>query len=297
VTAPAATAGWRAALVILALIAIATAFATGTILARLSYDSGVTPLTVSTTRTLAALLVLALVLRLRGAPLAPARPVRLPALALGLILAAYSFGLFVAVGLMPVALAIVVFYTWPFMAGIGAWLTGQERLTWLWPVTAATAFAGLVIALDVGGSVPDWRGVALALAGAFGWAVLLLLNRRLVGSADTRPVTLWMLLSAATVYVVGALVSGDYHLPRDTIGWVGLGGAAACYSFLPMSLFAVARLAGPVRTGLVMNFEPIASLTLGALLLGQVLAPVQILGMALVVAAVIAARGASRPAG
>jgi drug/metabolite transporter (DMT)-like permease len=286
----------RAALLVAAVMLIATGFATGSTLARLSYDSGVTALTVNTLRSVAAAVVLAAVLHLQGVGLALPRRMRLQAAGLGLIMAAYSYVLFVAIGLMPVALAIVVFYTWPFMVGVGAWWLGQERLTWLWPVTAAVAFAGLVVALDVGGSVPDARGVALALLGAVGWAVLLLLNRRLVGSGDSRPVTLWMLLSAVAAYAVASAASGDFHLPRDTLGWVGLGGAAGIYSVLPMSLFAVAKLAGPVRTALVMNFEPIASLILGALLLDQVLTGPQVLGMALVVASLVAARGASRPA-
>src|SRR5262249_8445232 len=159
----------RSALLIGAVMLIATGFATGSILARLSYDSGVTPLTVNTTRSIAAALMLAVVLRVQGVRLVPPRGARAPALGLGLIMAAYSYGLFVAIGLMPVALAIVVFYTWPFMVGLGAWWLGQERLTWLWPVTALVAFAGLAIALDVGGHAPDARGVALALAGALGW--------------------------------------------------------------------------------------------------------------------------------
>jgi len=131
-------------------------------LARLSYDSGVTALTVNTTRSVAAAVVLVAVLRLQGVRLALPARTGWYAAGLGLIMAGYSYVLFVAIGLMPVALAIVVFYTWPFMVGVGAWLLGQERLTWLWPVAAAVAFAGLVIALDVGGSAPDpaasgWR--------------------------------------------------------------------------------------------------------------------------------------------
>jgi drug/metabolite transporter (DMT)-like permease len=287
---------FRSAFLVGAVMLIATGFATGSTLARLSYDSGVTPLTVNILRTLAAVVVLAAVLRIQGVALALPWRVRAPAMGLGLIMAAYSYGLFVAIGLMPVALAIVVFYTWPFMVGIGAWWLGQERLTWLWPITALVAFAGLVIALDVGGHAPDANGVILALLGAAGWSILLLLNRRIVGNADSRPVTLWMLLSAVAAFLVACVATGDFHLPRDTIGWVGLGGAAGIYSVLPMSMFAVAKLAGPVRTALVMNFEPIASLLLGSVLLGQVLTLPQMLGMALVVASLVVARRASLPA-
>ncbi|MBL8837421.1 MAG: DMT family transporter [Alphaproteobacteria bacterium] len=286
----------RSALLTLALVALATAFATGSTFARLSYDSGATALAVNTARSLCAAAMLVVVLRAQGVALALPAPILWRALGLGVFLAAYSWSLFVAIGLMPVALAIVVFYTWPFMVGIGAWSLGQERLTWLWPVAAGIAFVGLGLALGLGPGTPapDAAGVAYALAGAAGWAVLLLLNRRLVGRSDSRPVTLWMLVSAIAVYALAAVLFDDFRLPETTVGWAAFAVSAGIYSVLPMSVFVLAAAAGPVRTALVMNFEPIASMILTALILDQVLAPLQMFGAVLVVASLTLARGASR---
>lgn len=287
----------RSALLTLALVTIATLFATGSTFARLSYDSGATALAVNTARSICAALMLVVVLRVQGVPLGLPAPVAWRSLALGLFLAGYSWSLFMAIGIMPVALAIVVFYTWPFMVGLGAWAMGQERLTWLWPLAAGIAFVGLALALGLGPGLPapDARGIAYALAGAAGWAVLLLLNRRLVGRGDSRPVTLWMLVSAIVVYALAALLLGDFHLPTTPVGWAAFAASAGIYSVLPMSVFAVAGAAGPVRTALVMNFEPIASMILTALILDQVLAPLQMFGAVVVVASLTLARGASRP--
>jgi drug/metabolite transporter (DMT)-like permease len=52
-----------------------------------------------------------------------------------------------------------------------------------------------------------------------------------------------------------------------------------------IGLFAATVKLGPMRTGFYMNFEPIATVILSALLLGQRLAPVQLAGGALVVLA------------
>lgn len=288
----------RSALLTLALVALATAFATGSTFARLSYDSGATALAVNTARSICAALMLVVVLRAQGVRLGLPAPVAWQSLGLGIFLAGYSWSLFVAIGIMPVALAIVVFYTWPFMVGLGAWAMGQERLTWLWPVAAGIAFVGLALALGLGPGTPapDPVGVLYALAGAAGWAVLLLLNRKLVGRSDSRPVTLWMLVSAIVIYVGAAAVFGDFHLPTTPVGWAAFAASAGIYSVLPMSVFIVAAAAGPVRTALVMNFEPIASMVLTALILDQVLAPLQMFGAVLVVASLTLARGASRSA-
>ena len=55
---------------------------------------------------------------------------------------------------------------------------------------------------------------------------------------------------------------------------------------------------GPMRVGFYMNFEPIASVVLAALILGQRLEPVQLAGGALVVAALFVFRpSGSKPSG
>ena len=49
-------------------------------------------------------------------------------------------------------------------------------------------------------------------------------------------------------------------------------------------------MVGSVRAALFMNFEPVASIFVGFLVLGQVLGALQILGAALVVCAIVAVR-------
>jgi len=57
------------------------------------------------------------------------------------------------------------------------------------------------------------------------------------------------------------------------------------YAFAMIGLFVSSARYGALRSAFWLNFEPIASVLLAALILGQVLAPVQLAGAALVVAA------------
>ncbi|MGH8701144.1 MAG: EamA family transporter, partial [Burkholderiales bacterium] len=52
-----------------------------------------------------------------------------------------------------------------------------------------------------------------------------------------------------------------------------------------IGLFVSITTLGPVKTGFYMNFEPIATVILAAVLLKQYLAPIQLAGAALVIAA------------
>jgi drug/metabolite transporter (DMT)-like permease len=279
----------------LAVVGLSAGFALSSVLARVSYDSGANALSVSVLRMSAACLVLALVLRAQGVPLAVPVRLRTGALLLGVVLALYSLSFYVAIGLMPVALAVIVFCTWPLIVGAGAWALGQERLTLLWPIAALGAFGGLAVALDVFTASYDRLGIVLALLAAIGWSSVFLVNRVLVGGRDSRPVTFWMQFSAFLFYVVLCLATGLFSLPTGLIGWLAYLGSALVYSGLMVSLFTVAQSLGPVRTALAMYFEPVASLIFGIILLGQTLAWFQAAGIGLVVAALLLARGASRP--
>jgi drug/metabolite transporter (DMT)-like permease len=59
------------------------------------------------------------------------------------------------------------------------------------------------------------------------------------------------------------------------------------YAFAMIGLFTATARLGPIRTGFTMNFEPIAAVVLAAAILGQTLAPVQLAGGALVMAALL----------
>ena len=282
-------------LLFIAVMVIAAGFALSAVLARFSYDFGTNALSVNTLRMLVASTVLAVALRAQQVSLAVPFRLRLSALGLGVILASYSLSFYIAIGRMPIALAVIVFCTWPLMVGAGAWALGQERLTLLWPAATATALVGLGIALGVGVTDYDSTGIGFAFFGAFGWSALFLLNRVIVGARDSRPVTFWMQLSAFFVYVAICLATGLFSLPTGLVGWLAYLGSALVYSGLMVSLFAAAQGLGPVRTALAMYFEPVASLIFGMILLGQALAWIQVAGIGLVVGALLLARGASRP--
>ena len=90
---------------------------------------------------------------------------------------------------------------------------------------------------------------------------------------------------AAAVFVAACLITRDIELPRRASGWAGVLGVPFFYAFAMIGLFWASARLGAVRTGFFMNFEPIAAILLAALILDQVLAPVQLAGAALVICA------------
>lgn len=265
-------------------------FAANSTAAKLAYEGGSNPLTYLSLRSaLAAALVLTIILVLDRSTKMPWRR-RLAAIGLGAILAVYSYGLLAAIQFIPVALAVLIFYTFPLLTSIYMWISGRERPTWLSVGAILVAFFGLALALDVTSGQLNLEGVALAIMAALGITVVVVLNNRLVGTDDSRPITLHMMLSAMTLFVVITLVLGDFALPQTGLGWTGILVGTSAYAFAIVTIFIAMSYAGAVPAALSLNLEPVASMFFGFVILGQTLSALQISGAALVIAAVLSVR-------
>jgi drug/metabolite transporter (DMT)-like permease len=276
-------------------LVVAGCFAGGSVIAGLAFQHGTDPLTVTTVRTVCATVASFIVLRLRGVPIALAPRERRYALALGILVAFYSWSLYQAVSLMPVSLAVLTFYLYPLLTGMIAWVTGRERFTPRAAGALGLAFLGLGLALNLRGAPGATLGVVFALAAAFGFTAQLVLSSMLMGRNAAQPVALHMLASAAAIYLVICGALGHFLLPTDQTGWIALGGTTLCYMCAAIGLYSAIALLGPVKAALMLNIEPIYSMLFGFLLLGQSLTPVQMLGAVCVVAAITLGR-ASRVA-
>ena len=276
--------GWLPAL---GVAGIAVVLATGHVCARYAFANGVTIVTAATTRSIAASLLLLAVLRARNIAVLPLpREARAAAL-LGLLIAAQTVLVQIAVKLMPVTLAILTMYTFPFLTSIGMSLTGRERLTPRLVASLACAFAGLALVLGIGSQTPSALGIAAALGAALAFSTALVLTPTLAPDLPAPLRAFFMVATAATLFVTASLVTGDYRLPENDAAWLGLAGLSALYAVGFAGLFLLLPLLGPIPIAVTLNLEPLAVALISWIALGEALTPAQMLGGLVVVAAVI----------
>jgi drug/metabolite transporter (DMT)-like permease len=157
------------------------------------------------------------------------------------------------------------------------------------------ALFGLVLALDILGTLQGmagrWAeigaGVGWALGAATSFALVLFLTTRHLQDVDGRLRTLLTMGTTAVVVGGAGAVVGNLALPADGTGWLSLALLTVLYGSAITAIFTVVpRLASPSNTA-ALNFEPIAALAMGWLILGQSMAARQIVGALIVVGAVI----------
>jgi drug/metabolite transporter (DMT)-like permease len=292
----------RAGIAILLLIAVS--FAANHIAARLAFDHGVNVPTAVTVRSVGTVLFVLALMRASGIGFALPRATLGRALLVGLMISVQSYCLYSAVSRIPVALALLAFNTFPFLLGLISWLGGGERpkrSTW---IAMVVLLVGLALALDVAGRLGSqgaglgddlgrrWAqigaGVGFALGGAATFACALFLTTRWLSAIDGRLRTLLMMSVVAVVTMVAGSATVGLAWPADATGWVGLALLTLLYGGAITTVFVVLPRIGMVNNAAVLNFEPIAALALGWLILDQAVAPMQLLGAALVIGAIVA---------
>ena len=76
-------------------------------------------------------------------------------------------------------------------------------------------------------------------------------------------------------------------MPTDSLGWLGLSLLTLLYGTAFTIMFTVLPRLGVVGNSPIMNVEPVFALLLAWALLGQAIAPLQLLGAAIVVGTVM----------
>lgn len=283
------------------LLVIAVTFSLNHIAARVAFDHGVNVVTGVAFRsggTALALLVLLLALRV---PFALSPSTRWRAFAIGIVVAAQSTFIYAAVARLPVALALLTFNTYPLIFAFMARATGMERPSRGSLAAMLVALSGLALALDIapGGDelAARWdeigTGVAYATGASFSFALVLFLNARWLHGVDGRVRSFLTMSSCGAVAFAGAAATG-FALPGDGMGWLGLILLTFFYGSAITALFVFQPLMRSASDVAVLNFEPVALLFLGWVILGQGLAPLQIAGALVVIGSVVALGMAKR---
>jgi drug/metabolite transporter (DMT)-like permease len=276
------------------LLVIATVLGANHLTARVAFEHGANVTTGVAFRSTGTALFLLLLLRFQGIPLRLAQQPLIKTTIIGLLLAVQSYCLYSAIALIPVALALLAFNTYPMIFVLISWFAGTERPDRRALVAMPVALAGLALALDVLGKGGDmagrWReigaGVLWAVAAAFSFGTVLFLNARWLKDVDGRLRTfLSMCVISAVVLVYGA-ATDDFRLATDATGWAALVLLTVFYGSGITALFVVLPRLGAANNTVALNFEPIAVLGLAWVILDQKVSAVQILGAFIVVGAI-----------
>jgi len=301
---------------ILLTVVSAIGFGSGALFAKPAYAAGVDWHTLMTWRfTIGAGLAwvwLAASPRRRAAARSLDRRSVLVAAALGVLYTGNASTYFAGLQTVPASLAALIVYIYPAIVAVLALRLGRRlegRRAW-----GALALALAGVALAVGNvesaTAPPIGGLLLMVASPVIYSFWIVLSARLAGErrtgvgrsriegVDPTAAGAVMMTATAAAYWITALVVGRPVLPAEIPGaaWGGIAGIGIVSTFVAIQTFyAGAHRIGAARASLVSTVEPIWTIVLAGLLLGEHLTPLQLVGGAMILTGVVIAQ--TGPAG
>ena len=268
-------------------IVAAVAFALSDVFAKVAFAAGMDPLSLSTFRSAFSVICMIGWFWLQPPAVPHTRRQRNVSLGIGVLFAAIVFGLFKAIQLLEVPIAILTYFIYPLLTGIAGALLGLDKLSWRGAAAAVVAFLGLALMIGAHPGGLAVAGIAIALGAACCRTAVLLITRAALQGADARLITWYALLSSTAIFLVWSLATWNWHPPQTGYGWFALMVVSVAVTIAVLTLFVSTQRIGPFRSGMIMNLEPLLATILSAPLLGEVITPLQGLGGAIMLAALV----------
>lgn len=194
----------------------------------------------------------------------------LTTLALGVTYTAMTLFFFVSLRFLTAGIATIVLYTYPtFVVALSAIFLG-EAVTVRKLIALGLATGGIALVVGVGTTDIDPLGIGLALGSAACYAVYTTGSRMLSPSISPRPLMIGILAGTTVSMLVYGVLDGGLALPTGRDEWWIVLGLALVSTVIPHLLFyeGVSRLQAS-RVGVVSTAEPVVTVVLGVILLGE----------------------------
>jgi drug/metabolite transporter (DMT)-like permease len=201
-----------------------------------------------------------------------------------------SFFYFGAIERMPSGLVSVIFYCFPVMAVLLAWWLLRHKPSKVIGVCLVATVVGVgLTAGEVSGA--QTSGITLTLAGALTYSFYVVLSSRVMPRYDG--------VTGLTIILIGAMcgwltlwvlrpLGMEVRFPSSISGWLNIAVLATFGTIVAMrSFFAAMKRVGPGPTSVASAFEPVVTIIIGGMFLGEVLTGRSVVGAALVIGAVV----------
>ena len=268
-------------------IAAGTSLGVSDVLAKIVLAGGVDVVSMLSFRSLVGLAFVATWLRFGRRPVASAS-VRIVSMIVGLIFAGLIFCLFKAIDAIDVPTAILSYFTYPLLTGLTAAFAGLEPLRWKGTLCAIVAFCGLALLIDAHPAGFALAGVIYAIGAAGCRTAVLLVTRAYLVGADARLTTWYSMLSSTAIFLAASFAQGAWHMPHSGLAWTYLVTLSLATTAAILFVFVSTVRIGAFRTAVIMHLEPLTATILSGLVLGEIITPLQALGVVIMLAGLVA---------
>ncbi|HEY5514555.1 MAG TPA: DMT family transporter [Geomonas sp.] len=253
------------------IVATAAGFATLGILIKCAFAGGANISTILAGRFLIAAFFLVPILRARRIPIAVSRKTAVQLTLMGAVGYGGMSMLYAnSIHYLPASLTGMLLYTYPALVTLLAVLVGDERFTIQKAAALLLCSAGLVLVLGASFDGARIEGVLSVLGAAVIYSCYIIIGNRVLKNIDPLVTSFYVCATAGLTFLLYGVATGGLLLSISPAAWFSILGIAVFPTlFAVIGFFAGLRLIGATNASIISTLEPLITVLLSALLLGE----------------------------
>lgn len=273
----------------LLVLASATGFATLAIFIKIAYAAGANMLTVLTMRFILASLFLWIILKPLGISPRITKKNAIQLFLMGTIgYGSMSFLFAGSLQYLPASLSEMLLFTYPVIVSVLSFVIGVESFSWQKGLALLICSGGLFLILGVSLANVNQLGVILGISGALIYSCYILVSNRVLKNIHSLVATTYVCSAAALTFLIYSSTTGQLLWNFSLSGWLALLGIAFLGTIVGILCFfaGISRI-GATNASIISTAEPIITVLLSAIVLGEHLTWLQLLGGFLIIGSIL----------
>ncbi|NQT68295.1 MAG: DMT family transporter [Desulfobacteraceae bacterium] len=269
------------------LIAVsASSFGTMAIFARLAYEAGSNPVTVLFLRFTIAAIFMVAIMTAKGMAFPRGRTLITLLCMGGLGYVGLSLAFFTALTMAPAGLVAILLYLYPAFVTLLATIFFKKPVTILKMVALSMTLGGTIFIVGLDGGRGEILGIVLATTAAVLYSIYIIVGSKAISNVDAFAASTTVIIAAGVVFSAIVAVKG-VKFPTTSTGWVAVFAIALVSTALAIvTFFAGLKRIDPANASMISTLEPVVTVVLAIIVLGEAITMPKILGGVMILAAV-----------
>lgn len=180
-------------------------------------------------------------------------------------------------------LAMVIFFSFPVFVTLLAWALGTWKMNLIAFAALLAVMSGLFLLKGSGENSLDGAGIMLAVIAACCFAAYVYGSQHTTKYLDSRLLALMVCFGNTLIFLVLSCYTKSFMIPSTLTAWFYISAIAIVATALPIQLLLDGlKYISPVKASILSVLEPVVTVLVGLVLLGESMSYVQTLGVMIV---------------
>jgi len=180
-------------------------------------------------------------------------------------------------------LAMVIFFSFPVFVTLFAWTMGTWKMNIIAFAALLAVMSGLFLLKGDADNTLDGMGIVLAVVAACSFATYVYSSQQATKSLDSRWLALFVCFGNTLIFLALSLYTHSFMFPTSLAAWFYIGMLAIIAIALPIQLLLDGlKYISPVKASILSVLEPVVTVLVGLLFLGESMSVMQTIGVVIV---------------